>query len=300
MSGDSPGTGFSELFFRNGDRLNLYARDYPASGIASGKAPVICLHGLTRNSKDFEELAPRIAALGRRVVVMDVRGRGRSEYDSMPARYVPPTYAGDGAAWMEDLKIPRAVFVGTSMGGIITMILSALAPGRVAGAVLNDIGPRLEQAALDRIALYVGKPLPPAADWVEAAQRCKAVNGLAFPDESDAFWMTFARRTYVERDGGVALDYDPAIAAPFAHTYSDQAKKTPAPDLTPFFDALAKKPLLTIRGEISDLFSADGLAYMQSRAPQMRTAIVPNVGHAPYMTEPAAWQAIRAFLQDAP
>lgn len=292
-------SGFSELSFRNGDRLNLYARDYAPSA-PSEKAPVICLHGLTRNSKDFEELAPRIAALGRRVLVMDVRGRGRSDYDSVSARYAPPTYAGDVVAWMDHLKLPPALFVGTSMGGIITMIVAALAPARVVAAVLNDIGPRMEQAALDRIAAFVGKSSQPAANWAEAAMRCKLVNGLAFPGAGDAFWMTVARRTYVERNGGVELDYDPSIAAPFTHAYSDPNKKTPAPDLTPFFDALAQKPLLAVRGGVSDLLSADGLAYMQSRAPQMRTVTVPDVGHAPYMTEPSAWQAIETFLRDAP
>jgi pimeloyl-ACP methyl ester carboxylesterase len=299
MSDGAVSSEFVERTFRNGDRLNLYGRDYaPAAGGAE-KLPAICLHGLTRNSKDFEELAPRIAALGRRVIVLDMRGRGRSDYDPVPARYAPPTYVGDVAAWMENLKIPTAVFVGTSMGGIITMILSALQPSHVGGAVLNDIGPQLQQPALDRIASYVGKPIPPAADWDEAARRCKNVNGHAFPTETEEFWKTFARRTYVERNGGIELDYDPAIAAPFAVSYSSP-NKTPAPDLTPFFDAVAKTPLLVVRGGVSDLLSADNLAYMQSRAPTMRSVIVPDVGHAPYMTEPAAWAAVASFLQDAP
>ncbi len=291
----SAAPGFQELTFRTSDGIDLYARDYAPHGAPSSKPPVICLHGLTRNSRDFEDFAPKVAALGRRVFALDMRGRGRSGYDPNPARYAPPVYAGDVGGFLAQQNAPSAVFVGTSMGGLITMLLAAMSPDLVAGAVLNDVGPKLEQAALDRIAAYVGAQTAPAKDWVEAAQRCKDVNGRAFPNADDAFWLAFARRTQVERDGGVVWDYDPNIGAPFKQDYS-KTEERPAFDLTPYFDALARKPLLAVRGGISDLLSADGLEFMRGRAPAMRAVEVANVGHAPFLTEPEAWAAVEAFL----
>lgn len=288
--------GFQEISFRTADGLDLYARDYAAQGPDSGKPPVLCLHGLTRNSRDFEDFAPKVAALGRRVLAIDVRGRGRSGYDPNPARYAPPVYAGDVGAFLTAQNIPSAVFVGTSMGGLITMLLAAMAPNLIAGAVLNDVGPKLEQAALDRIGAYVGAPNPPAKDWAEAARRCELINGRAFPNGDEDFWLAFARRTHVERDGGIVWDYDPNIAAPFKQDYA-KTEERPAFDLNPFFDALAKKPLLAVRGGISDLLSAEGLDFMRARAPALRTVEVTNVGHAPFLTEPEAWAAVAAFLE---
>ena len=288
--------GVQEVTFRTSDGIDLYARDYAAQGAVSGKAPVLCLHGLTRNSRDFEDFAPKVAALGRRVLAMDVRGRGRSGYDPNPARYVPPVYAGDVGAFLAAQNIPSAVFVGTSMGGLITMLLAAMAPNLIAGAVLNDVGPKLEQAALDRIGAYVGVKNPPAKDWAEAARRCEVINSRAFPDADEAFWLAFARRTHAQRENGIVWDYDPNIAAPFKQDYSKTEEK-PAFDLAPYFDALAQKPLLAVRGGISDLLSAEGLDFMRARAPNMRTAEVANVGHAPFLTEPEAWAAVAAFLE---
>lgn len=288
--------GFQDITFRTSDGIDLYARDYAAQGADSGKPPVLCLHGLTRNSRDFEDFAPKVAALGRRVLALDVRGRGRSGYDPNPARYVPPVYAGDVGAFLAAQNIPSAVFVGTSMGGLITMLLAAMAPNLIAGAVLNDVGPKLEQAALDRIGAYVGVKNPPAKDWAEAARRCEVINSRAFPDADEAFWLAFARRTHAQRENGIVWDYDPNIAAPFKQDYSKTEEK-PAFDLTPYFDALAQKPLLAVRGGISDLLSAEGLDFMRARAPHMRTVEVTNVGHAPFLTEPEAWAAVAAFLE---
>lgn len=288
--------GFGDITFRTADGIELYARDYAAQGADSGKPPVLCLHGLTRNSRDFEDFAPKAAATGRRVLALDVRGRGRSGYDPNPARYVPPVYAGDVGAFLAAHNIPSAVFVGTSMGGLITMLLAAMAPNLIAGAVLNDVGPKLEQAALDRIGSYVGAVQPPANTWADAARRCELINGRAFPNADEAFWLAFARRTHADRGAGIVWDYDPNIAAPFKQDYSKTAER-PAFDLNPYFDALAQKPLLAVRGGISDLLSADGLEFMRARAPSMQTVTVPDVGHAPFLTEPEAWAAVEAFLK---
>jgi pimeloyl-ACP methyl ester carboxylesterase len=285
--------GFEERVVTTIDGLPLYARDYapllPVTGL-----PVICLHGLTRNSRDFEVIAPRIAALGRRVIVPDMRGRGRSANDPDPAHYVPVVYAQDVAKIMDDLGAPRAVFVGTSMGGLITLVIAATAPDRIAASVLNDVGPQLNPAGLSRIATYVGH-VQPVATWAEAAERVRATNGGAFPGRVDdeAFWLAAAHRTFRERDDGrLELDYDPHIALAFADYDSD----APPADLTPYFTALAAKPLLSVRGALSDILAEEGVAHMRSVAPSIETVTVEGVGHAPTLEEPDAWDALLDFL----
>jgi pimeloyl-ACP methyl ester carboxylesterase len=288
--------GFEERVIATVDGLTLYARDYPPLLPVTG-LPVICLHGLTRNSRDFEIVAPRVAALGRRVVAPDMRGRGKSANDPDPAHYVPAVYAQDVLALMDKLEIPRAVFVGTSMGGLITMVLAAMAPDRIAASVLNDVGPRLSAPGLARIATYVGRTQP-VASWEEAAEAVRAIIGSAYPErlDDDAFWLAFARRTFREReDGRYETDYDPRIALAFAGFDED----APPPDLTPFFTALAQKPMLSIRGAISDLFSEDVVVAMRAAKPDLETAVVANIGHAPMLDEPEAWDALLNFLAKA-
>jgi pimeloyl-ACP methyl ester carboxylesterase len=285
--------GFEERVVGTVDGLTLYARDYapllPVTGL-----PVICLHGLTRNSRDFEVIAPRIAALGRRVIVPDMRGRGRSANDPDPAHYVPVVYAQDVVKIMSDLDAPRAVFIGTSMGGLITLVIAATAPDRIAASVLNDVGPQLNPAGLSRIATYVGN-VQPVDTWAEAAERVRATNGNAFPGRVDdeTFWLTAARRMFRERDDGrLELDYDPHIALAFADYDSD----APPADLTPYFTALAAKPLLSVRGALSDILTEAGVAHMRSVAPSIEAVTVDGVGHAPTLDEPDAWDALLDFL----
>lgn len=278
---------------RSADGLGLFVREYPGELPAQGHvdlgAPVLCLHGLTRNSRDFEVVAPRIAALGRRVIAMDVRGRGRSDWDAEPARYQPLTYAQDALRVLDHLGVDRAVWLGTSMGGLISMVAAATASARVAGAILNDIGPALDPRGIARIAGYVGK-LEPQANWADAAQAVKGMNGAAFPAAEDAFWLTTAQRTFRARsDGRLEPDYDPAIAA----TINPNA---PPADLMPLFDALIAIPLLVLRGSLSDILSRDGVAAMQARKPDLEAAEVPGVGHAPTLEEPSAWLPIVDFL----
>lgn len=287
-------TGYVDRTWKSADGLELYARDY-AAGPGPARLPVICLHGLTRNARDFEEVAPWIAARGRRVLACDVRGRGRSAWDPQPMRYLPLTYARDVLALMQQAGIARAVFVGTSMGGLITMTLAQLRSPAVAAAVLNDVGPELAPAGLARIASYTGKTAEPAS-WDEAAAYAKATNGHAFPPMGDAEWLAFARRLFRERDGRIRLDYDPDIVVPFGKV------KPVSPRLMwALFRHLARKrPTLLVRGAASDLLAPQTAERMRRYAPKLAYAEVPGVGHAPMLTEPAAREALEAFLRETP
>jgi pimeloyl-ACP methyl ester carboxylesterase len=288
--------GFEERVVATVDGLALYVRDYAPLAPATG-LPVICLHGLTRNSRDFEVIAPRIAALGRRVIVPDMRGRGRSANDPDPAHYVPTVYAQDVIAVLDKLEIPQAAFLGTSMGGIVTMLIGASAQDRIAASILNDIGPHVDPQGVAFIASYVGR-VRPLASWEEAADAAKAVAGAAFPERADdhEFWLTIARRTYHQRDDGqVEADYDPHIALAFA-----DLEHQPAADLTPLFQSLAGKPMLSIRGSISNILAADTVAQMRALKPDLETVEIENIGHAPWLDEPAAWDAILDFLARTP
>lgn len=285
--------GFEERVVATVDELPLYVRDYPPLLPQTG-LPVICLHGLTRNSRDFDVIAPRIAALGRRVVAPDMRGRGKSANDPDPAHYVPAVYAQDVLKLMDALEIPRAVFIGTSMGGLIMMVLATMAPQRIAASVLNDVGPKINPAGLSRIAGYVGRTQP-VASLAAAAEAVRSIAGSAYPERLDdeQFWLTFARRTFRERDDGqFETDYDPHIALAFA----DFDEDAPPPDLTPLFANLARNPMLSIRGGISDLFSEDVVEMMRGLKPDLETVTVANIGHAPMLDEPEAWDAVLDFL----
>lgn len=284
-------TSFSDRWWTSSDGLRLYARDY-AGEEGDARLPVICIHGLTRNSRDFEDVAPSIAATGRRVLVVDVRGRGRSERDPVAGNYHVGTYAADVTALMDQLGIARAVFVGTSMGGLITMTLSMLAPVRVAAGLLNDVGPELDPAGLARIAGYAGKATE-IEDWDAAATYAEGTNGAAFPGRPRSFWHAFARRLLRDEGGKPALDYDPAIAAAVA--------PGAIPDMWPLFAAFsAGRPIALVRGEISDLITADIAAKMQAMAPHLTVTTIPDVGHAPMLDEPEAAVAVQAFLAAAP
>ncbi len=287
---------FKDLYWISPDGLRLHARDYAPAG-ETDALPVICLHGLTRNARDFEQVAPRIAALGRRVIAVDFRGRGDSEKALDPMSYLPPVYAGDIVALMTEACIAQALFIGTSLGGLVTLILAFMAPAAVAGAVLNDVGPRLSPVGLKRIGDYVGLSSE-VADWNGAAAYAKAVNGAAFPDESDAYWDAFARRMFKADAGGrIALDYDTDIAVPFKALDPD----LPAPDLVPLFLNLnLGRPVLLVHGALSDLIDQDLVDEMRELAPDMAYVQVPRVGHAPMLTEPTAWAAIEAWLAAAP
>lgn len=285
---------FVERTWASHDGLRLSARDY-AGGEGTARLPVILLHGLTRNARDFEEVAPPIAASGRRVLAVDVRGRGRSQWSPDPATYAPPTYAADVLALTRALGVGCAVFVGTSMGGLITMALNVVAPGLVAAAVLNDVGPVIGPQGLARIMSYAGGGAP-VETWADAAAYAARTNGPAFPDAEPAGWDAFARRMFREGEGGrPVLDYDPNLAAALRAIPSG-----PAPDLWPLWDALAAdgRPLLLVRGALSDVLERGTADEMARRAPQLRLAEVARVGHAPMLTEREAHAALSAFLSE--
>ncbi|MCW5723634.1 MAG: alpha/beta hydrolase [Maricaulaceae bacterium] len=283
---------FQALHFKAPDGLALYARRYDPPS-PSGKAPVVCLHGLTRNSKDFEDVAPAIAAQGRMVIVPDVRGRGRSARDPNPGNYNPGVYAGDLAALRAHLDLGSFIAIGTSMGGLISMAFNAANPGALAGLVLNDIGPVIEEAGLERIRSYVGGG-GPFATWTDAIAAVQANNSDAFPGVTDAgFWLAFARRQCVQgEDGLIRFDYDPAIATALRDNPGQ-----PAPDLWPLFEALEKLPVLVVRGALSDILSAGTVEAMHARNAGLKDVTVPGVGHAPMLTEPEALDALTGFLE---
>lgn len=278
------------------DGLSLYARDYPGAA-GPVRLPVIAIHGLTRNSADFSAIAPVIAETGRRVIAVDVRGRGRSDRAPDPMTYQPPVYARDMLALMDQAEIGRAVFLGTSMGGLITMALAALAPDRVAAAILNDIGPEVAPEGLARIAAYTGRKVE-IRTWADAADYARDINGVALPHYTEADWDAFARRIFREGPGGVPEpDYDPDIAVPIRAAGKDAL----VPDLWPAFDNLAKaRPILLVRGASSDLLSPGIAERMRAAAPHMDFVEVPGVGHAPMLDEPSAEVRIVEFLKAAP
>jgi len=270
------------------DGLRLHYRDYPGT---SDRPPILCLHGLTRNARDFADFAKQFSPRFR-VIALDFRGRGESEFDPQPERYNPLTYAGDLRQLLDELGIAQVIVVGTSLGGIVAMILAALAPQRIAAAVLNDVGPQLEQKGLDRIQSYVGKDLR-FKSWEEAAAAI-AVNNAGLPasyGQSD--WVRAARRVCREQDGAIRYDYDMAIANVF-----NSVSAAPKYDMWPVFGALAAKPLLIVRGEKSDLLSAGALDRMMAQAPSAQAVTVAGAGHAPTLTEPDALLAIDAFLSE--
>lgn len=280
------GTRFRDGYYRVKDGPRLHFRDYP--GPADGP-PLLCLPALTRNARDFEAFAERWSPRFR-VLSLDFRGRGQSEPDPDPSRYVPLTYAHDTIALLDHVGIADAIFVGTSLGGIVTMIMTALDEDRIAGAILNDIGPELEEAGLDRIRTYVGKDVR-FANWDEAA-RAVAANSRGLPRHySHDDWLKAARRRCREDKGEIRFDYDMAIRQPF-----DDAGPVQQFDMWPLFRKLAERPMLLIRGGESDLVSAAGLARMRAEAPSATALEVPGVGHAPDLDEPTAVAAVETFL----
>ena len=270
-------------------RLTLYARDYGAP--FEGAMPVLCLHGLTRNSADFEWIAAHLSKRYR-VIAADMRGRGLSQWDPAPLRYNPGVYVQDMLSLLDHLGIQRTVAIGTSMGGLMIMVMGLAARDRLIGAVINDVGPDIEAAGLARIASYTGKTAP-VATWGDAARTAQVINEVAFPDYVADDWMAFARRLFIEKDGVPVPAYDPAIA----NGLKPQSDAPVAPpDLWPMWDALQGLPMLAIRGALSDLLSPATLDKMAERHDGLTRVTVPHRGHAPMLDEPEAVAAIDAFL----
>lgn len=279
----------NDRFWTSRDGLKLHYRDYCGP---SDRPPVLCLHGLTRNARDFADLAARLSG-NWRVLAVDFRGRGESERDPRSGNYVPPTYAADVLQLLDELSIPEAVFIGTSLGGVVTMIVAAFARQRIAAAVLNDIGPDLDQAGLERIRSYVGDPVA-FADWDEAAEKLSARHADVHPGYSSEDWLGYAKRVARETSCGIEFDYDMAIAEPFN---AMDEKTANAASAWPLFAKLAGKPLLILRGERSDLLSAQTAAKMVEAVAGAELVTVSNVGHAPDLDEPESVAAVDRLLQ---
>lgn len=273
------------------DGLSLYYRDYSGPSGYSGP-PVLCMHGLTRNSRDFAELAEHLAKT-RRVIVPEMRGRGQSEYAPDSSTYNPLQYVADVERLLSALSIEQMIAVGTSMGGLMTMLLASAKPGRIVAVVMNDIGPEIDPAGLERIAGYVGQGRS-YPTWVHAARSTSEVHAAAYPDYDLEQWLDMAKRTLVvSQSGRISYDYDMAIAEPF----SEPGNAAP-PDLWPAFDALRDVPMLLVRGELSDLLSPATMKTMGERNPRMQAVTVPRVGHAPTLDEPEVRIAIDTLLSN--
>ena len=286
IEGAVAGARFEDRYLTVKDGLKLHYRDYPGS---SDRLPILCLHGLTRNSRDFEELAERYSPRFR-VLALEFRGRADSDFDPQPMRYNPLTYAGDVIEFLDQLGIDQAIFVGTSLGGLVTMTIAAMQPQRIAATLLNDIGPDVDTSGIDRILSYVGKDVR-FKDWDEAANTIASNYGASFDRYSHEDWVKMARRNCREIDGEIGFNYDMAIAEPFR-----SGGPAPQVDLWPLFQVLASKPLLVVRGAKSDLLTAETTAKMQAASPNVKVAVVDGVGHAPELNEPEAIEAIDAFL----
>lgn len=279
---------FSDLYFQTDDGLRLYARDYP--GPTDSAPVVLCLHGLTRTSRDFQDLAPDLAAHFR-VLVPEQRGRGLSDYDRDASRYTIIHYVQDTYRLLQSLEIEHVAVVGTSMGGLMTFALNALYPGLIVRAVINDIGPEIATEGLARIKSYVGLA-GPFDDWASATAYLRSISAEIFPHWNEDQWDYFATQTYVERKGKVVIDYDPRIVEPLKEEGADTETDT----LWSMFGALAAVPTLLVRGALTDLLSERCVAKMRQHHQQFDVLTVPNVGHAPMLNEAGVSAAIQSFL----
>jgi pimeloyl-ACP methyl ester carboxylesterase len=277
---------WTDIFFSARDGLRLYGRHYPCPG--STRRPVLCLAGLTRNSRDYHDLAQALMQ-NRDVYTLDSRGRGMSEHDRDWKNYTVVVEVNDALDFMTMKGLHDTAIIGTSRGGLLAMAMAVLRPGAVGAAVLNDIGPVLEREGLARITAYVGRvPLP--ANWAEAARIAREMNQRLFPAVTDAQWEEFAHAWFNEHKGRPARGFDPAIAKGFSPV------DAPMPELWPQFGALTPVPVLVVRGENSDLLSVQTVEEMRARHPRLSAITVPGQGHAPLLKDAPTIGAIAAFL----
>ena len=281
---------YTDFYYQSEDGLKLYARDYANP---RPQATILCMHGLTRNSADFAVIAARLVP-HYRLIVVDQRGRGLSQWDENIENYQPAVYVQDMFRLIEQLALTDLVLMGTSMGGLMSMIMVAMRPERFRGVILNDIGPVIAAEGLERIKGYVGKSAP-VANWEEAVAQTRDINRREFPDFDAADWLRFTRALYREdHTGRPVLAYDPAISQPMQN---DQDAAVP-PDLWPAFEALRPLPALLIRGALSDILAPECVAEMKARKPDLQLAEIPGRGHAPSLDEPACTAAIDTFLEN--
>jgi pimeloyl-ACP methyl ester carboxylesterase len=280
--------------WQTADGLTLHFRDYPKRPDApADRPPILCIPGLTRNARDFEPLAEALAGEWR-VICAELRGRGESDYAKDAATYDAPYYVADIEALLAAEQIGRFVAVGTSRGGVITMLLAARGAA-IAAALLNDIGPTVEEAGLARIRELVGqgRSFP---TWLHAARWLRETSGGVYPDYALTDWLRFAKRVLaVGQSGRIAFDYDMKIAEPFQAARGGRSEP-----LWAAFRALAGRPVCVLRGELSDLLSAETLAEMQRELPGLDAVTVPRTGHVPTFEEPESRAALARLLARLP
>ena len=278
---------FTDEFFTNTDGLKQHYRDYDTA--PAGAPTVLCMAGLTRNAKDFGYIAGHLADRCR-LVCVEQRGRGLSDWDPDPSRYAPVTYVGDMMALLQHLDQDSVITIGTSLGGLMTIMMNAMHPGVIKAAIINDIGPEIDPAGIARIKSYVGVGTPPST-WEAAVAAVKAANPNVYPGFTDDDWVDFTKLLFVDEDGKPVVQYDPAIRQNF-DSQDDQS----APDLWPIFGLMHKVPMVVLRGELSDILAAETLERMARDHPDLTAVTVPDVGHVPLMKEQITHEAIDSLI----
>lgn len=278
---------YENRYWWSNDGVRLHCRDYPGR---ADRPPILCLPGLTRNARDFAALAERLAGEWR-VIAIDLRGRGESGYAKDPMSYAPLSYVQDIERLLGELEIANYVAIGTSLGGIVAMLLAAAGRGRIAAALLNDVGPEIMPEGLSRIRSYVGRSNT-WPTWLHAARGVAEANGEAYPGYDIADWLAMAKRLYrLNSAGRIVLDYDMKIAEPFRVPGNEAG-----PDMWRALDALKAVPTLLVRGERSDVLAATTADRMIAALDQAELVTLPGIGHAPTLDEPAAQAAIDRLL----
>lgn len=286
---------WSDHYWWSHDGVRLHARVYGGPDTASAAPPILCLPGLSRNARDFEALAPHLAQF-RSVIVVEFRGRGESAYAKDPMTYVPLTYVQDVVALLTDRGIDRFATIGTSLGGLVSMLMAASLPDRIVGAVLNDVGPELEAAGLERIRDYIGGG-GSQPTWIHAARAFADLNATVFPAYEIHDWLRITKRTHrLTAEGRIVSDYDKQIAAPLRIPNGGDA----GIDMWPAYRAFGDSPVLILRGALSDILARSAADKMAALLPRARLVEVRWVGHAPTMDEADARLALDAWAAELP
>ena len=274
-------------YYQSQDGLNLYFRDF---GTDEPGTPIICLPGLTRNSRDFEDLANYLSDR-RRVITTDLRGRGFSDHDENWKNYHPLTYVQDAWTLLDHLDIDKVIVIGTSLGGLCAMVMSATQHDRIAGVVMNDVGPEINPAGIARVKEYTGR-VPPVNSWDEAVEQAKEIYGEWLPGLGDDDWLKLARKAYREDETGVPrLDMDNNIGKAVREVGAQKG------DPWALFDSFGDAPVTVLWGVMSDILTEDIVEKMKVRKPDLNVVPVPNRGHVPLLDEPECLAAIDEFLE---
>jgi pimeloyl-ACP methyl ester carboxylesterase len=282
-------TAFSDGYWMSADGLRLHYRDY---GGAASRSPILCIPGLTRNARDFEPLAELLGGK-RRIIAVDLRGRAESAYAKDSSTYSPMMYAHDIDLLLRELAIKNFVAFGTSLGGLVSMLLATQWQKQMKGIILNDVGPEIGEKGLERIRSYVGQARS-FDTWMHAARAMAEAQGDIYPDYTIEDWLRFAKRTCkLAGNGRIVLDYDMKISEPFKQPGGEAGV-----DLWPLYESLGDKPVLILRGAKSDILEKATAAKMARKLPNAKLATISGVGHAPSLDETDAHVAIQSFLSD--